>query len=97
MFVACVWLKDTPHLSEVRIKESLQPPISAGLDFALGAGFVSPASQGRHHPETRTNESVSPSSLHSSGGLAFLASRGSSQDVVLVLWLRGHRRTERQA
>lgn len=30
----------------------------------------------------------SPSSLHSSGGFAFLASLGSSHDVVLVLWLR---------
>lgn len=29
----------------------------------------------------------SPSSLHSSGGFAFLANRGSSHDVVLVLWL----------
>lgn len=29
----------------------------------------------------------SPSSLHSSGGFAFLASLGSSHDVVLVLWL----------
>lgn len=30
----------------------------------------------------------SPSSLHSSGGFAFLASLGSSHDVVLVLWLQ---------
>lgn len=34
----------------------------------------------------------SPSSSHSSGGLAFFASRGSSHDVVLVLWLK---RTEK--
>lgn len=31
---------------------------------------------------------ASPSSLHSSGGLAFFASRGSNHDVVLVLWLQ---------
>lgn len=37
------------------------------------------------------NGNASPSSLHSSGGLAFLASLGSSHDVVLVLWLRGER------
>lgn len=29
-----------------------------------------------------------PFSLHSSGGLAFFASRGSSHDVVFVLWLK---------
>lgn len=40
----------------------------------------------------RSNESGSPSSLHSSGGLAFLASLGSNHDVVLVLWLRRERR-----
>lgn len=28
-----------------------------------------------------------PFSLHSSGGFAFFASRGSNQDVVFVLWL----------
>lgn len=37
--------------------------------------------------ETKTETRHSPSSLHSSGGFAFLASRGSSHDVVLVLWL----------
>lgn len=51
-----------------------------------------------HQPHTsdHTNKTTeqasrldSPSSLHSSGGFAFLASRGSSQDVVLVLWLGG--------
>lgn len=38
-----------------------------------------------------SEESGSPSSLQSSGGLAFLASLGSNHDVVLVLWLPGHR------
>ncbi len=37
----------------------------------------------KHKIETQ----YSPSSLHSSGGFAFLASLGSSHDVVLVLWL----------
>ncbi len=41
------------------------------------------------HTHTRVNTlKHSPSSSHSSGGLAFFASRGSSHDVVLELWLK---------
>lgn len=41
-----------------------------------------------------TGRSDSPSSLHSSGGFAFFASRGSSHDVVLVLWLEKKKETK---
>ena len=39
-------------------------------------------------PKHHKNLNNLPFSLHSSGGLAFFASRGSSHDVVFVLWLK---------